>query len=94
VAAEEDAKNWQHSNLQQKYQHKSQSFVLSCAFFSCTPLPSGLHVISKTNELDPLRCCSLLFSFSQNCSLLSGSLALEALLIGVHCKKCYIGLNV
>ena len=26
-------------------------------------------------------------SFSQDCSLLSGSLALEALLIGVHCKK-------
>ena len=31
-----------------------------------------------------------LFSFSQDCSLLSGSLALEALLIGVHCKKRYI----
>jgi len=25
-----------------------------------------------------------------DCSLLSGSLALEALLIGVHCKKRYI----
>jgi len=31
-----------------------------------------------------------LFSFAQDCSLLSGSLALEALLIGVHCKKCYL----
>jgi len=31
-----------------------------------------------------------LFSFAQYRSLLSGSLALEALLIGVHCKKCYI----
>ena len=31
-----------------------------------------------------------LFSFSQDCSILSGSLALEALLIGVHCKKRYI----
>ena len=29
-------------------------------------------------------------SFSQDCSLLFGSLALEALLIGVHCKKRYI----
>jgi len=28
--------------------------------------------------------------FSQDCSLPSGSLALEALLIGVHCKKRYI----
>src|SRR6218665_628132 len=42
--------------------------------------------------LDPLynwraKC---LFSFSQDCSLLSGSLALEARLIGVHCKKRYI----
>src|SRR6218665_2009233 len=32
------------------------------------------------------------FSFSQDCFLLSGSLALEALLIGVHCKKRYINL--
>jgi len=31
-----------------------------------------------------------LFSFSQHCSLLSGSLALEALLIGLHCKKRYL----
>jgi len=31
-----------------------------------------------------------LFSFSQGCFLLSGSLALETLLIGVHCKKCYV----
>jgi len=30
-----------------------------------------------------------LYSFPQDCSLLSGSLALEALLIGVHCKKRY-----
>ena len=28
-----------------------------------------------------------LFSFSQDCSLLSRSLTLEALLIGVHCEK-------
>ena len=28
--------------------------------------------------------------FSQDCSILSGSLALEALLIGVHSKKRYI----
>ena len=32
----------------------------------------------------------LRISFSQDCSLLSGSLALEVLLIGVHCKKRYI----
>jgi len=31
-----------------------------------------------------------LFSFSQDCSLVFGSFALEALLIGVHCKKRYI----
>jgi len=31
-----------------------------------------------------------LFSYSDVCSLLSGSLALEAFLIGVHCKKRYI----
>src|SRR6218665_1448122 len=31
-----------------------------------------------------------LFSFSQDCSLLSGSLAPEALLIGVHFRKRYI----
>jgi len=31
-----------------------------------------------------------LFSFSQDCSLLSGSFALEELLIGVHFKKRYI----
>ena len=31
-----------------------------------------------------------LFSFSQDCSLFSESLALEALLIGVHFKKRYI----
>src|SRR6218665_1114035 len=30
------------------------------------------------------------FSFSQDCFLLSGSLALEAFLIGVHCKKRYV----
>src|SRR6218665_1214732 len=35
-----------------------------------------------------------LFSFSQDCSLLSGSLAVEALLIGVHCKKRYINVQV
>ena len=34
-----------------------------------------------------------LFSFSQDCSLLSESIALEALQIGVHCKKRYIGLT-
>ena len=32
--------------------------------------------------------------FSQDCSLLSGSLALEALLIGVHCKKRYINVYI
>jgi len=31
-----------------------------------------------------------LFSFSQNYSLLSGSRALETLMIGVHCKKRYV----
>src|SRR6218665_1842776 len=31
-----------------------------------------------------------LFSFYQDCTLLSGSLALEALLIGVHYEKRYI----
>ena len=37
---------------------------------------------------EPIKC---LFSFSQvYCSLLSGSLALEALLIGVHFKKRHI----
>src|SRR6218665_2944328 len=35
-----------------------------------------------------------LFSFSQACSLLSGSLALEALLIGVHYKKRYINVLI
>jgi len=38
-------------------------------------------------KLKGLKC---LFSFSQDCPLLPGSLALEALLIGVHCKKRYI----
>src|SRR6218665_495185 len=31
-----------------------------------------------------------LFSFAPDCSLLSGSLTLEALLIGVLFKKCYV----
>ena len=41
--------------------------------------------------LDFNSCSTIcLFSFSQVCSLLSWSLALEALLIGVRCKKRYI----
>src|SRR6218665_522032 len=39
-----------------------------------------------------LRQC--LFSISQDCSLLSGSLALEALWIGLHCKKRYINVYI
>ena len=35
-----------------------------------------------------------LLSFSQDCSLLYGSLAMEALLIGVHCKKRYINVDI
>ena len=35
-----------------------------------------------------------LFSFSQYCSLLCLSLALEALLIGVHCEKRYINVQI
>ena len=35
-----------------------------------------------------------LVSFSHDCCLLSGSLALEALLIGVHCKKRYINVYI
>ena len=52
--------------------------------FALEPTPS-FYSIHFTNWL--AKC---LFSFSQDCSLLSGSLALEALLIGVHCKKRYI----
>ena len=37
-------------------------------------------------------CVRCVFSFSQDSFLLSGSLALEALLIGVHCKKRYINI--
>ena len=33
-------------------------------------------------------------STHEDCSLLSGSLALEALLIAVHCKKRYINVNI
>ena len=52
--------------------------------FALEPTPSfySIHFINWW-----AKC---LFSFSQDCSLLSGSLGLEALLIGVHCKKCYI----
>ena len=54
--------------------------------FALEPTPSFLfYSILFTNWW--AKC---LFSFSQDCSLLSGSLALEALLIGVHCKKRYI----
>ena len=48
------------------------------------------------NQLPPVAHSSLLTgepsasSFSQDCSLLSGSLVLEALLNGVHREKCYI----
>jgi len=59
----------------------------------------ALHTGSASERFTPLEALykSLntkqnehLFSISQDCSLLSGSLTLEALLIGVHCKKCYI----
>jgi len=33
-------------------------------------------------------------SFSQDCSLLSESLTLEVLLIGVHCKNRYINAKI
>src|SRR6218665_2585847 len=39
-------------------------------------------------------CAKCVFSFSQDCFLLSGSLALEALLIGVHSKKRYINIQI
>src|SRR6218665_3084651 len=39
-------------------------------------------------------CAKCVFSFSQDCFLLSGSLALEAILIGVHCKKRYINVQI
>src|SRR6218665_2951460 len=50
-------------------------------------LPSTRSTLLTGEPTQPIEC---LFSFSQDCSLVSGSLALEALLIGVHCKKRYI----
>ena len=62
---------------------QAQAFAIPwpCAL---EPTPSfyTIHFIS--------RGAKYLFSFSQDCSLLSVSLTLEALLIGVHCKKRYI----
>ena len=45
----------------------------------------GVEALNK-----PSMSAKCLCLFSQDCSLLSGSLALEALLIGVHCKKRYV----
>src|SRR6218665_4027601 len=52
--------------------------------FALEPTPSfyAIHFINWS-----AKC---LFSFPQDCSLLSGFLALEALLIDMHCKKRYI----
>src|SRR6218665_4028618 len=54
--------------------------------FALEPTPSfySIHFINW--------CAKCVFSFSQDCFLLSGSLALEALLIGVHFKKRYINI--
>ena len=52
--------------------------------FNLEPTPS-FYVIHFINWL--AKC---LFSYSKYCSHLSGSLALEALLIGVHCEQLYI----
>ena len=48
----------------------------------CIALIKVLYKCSNDNYKSMRAKC--LFSFSQECSLLSGSLALEALLIGVH----------
>src|SRR6218665_1027620 len=63
----------------------------------CNPLLLGLPKGSAFPCAVCLKCCSQddcrLESYSHisnYSSLLSGSLALEALLIGVHCKKRYI----
>jgi len=55
----------------------------------------AVYALEPTPSFDPItfinRSAKCLFSFSQNGSVLfAGSLALEALLIGVHRKKRYI----
>jgi len=45
--------------------------------------------LTKLERWDVDWWAKCLLSFSQDCSLLSGSLTLEELLIGVHCEKRY-----
>ena len=57
----------------------------------------GTNSFLLRNLRDPLYykvVSQLPFLFSQDCSLLPGSLALEALLIGVHFKKRYINAQI
>ena len=53
--------------------------IIHCSIWSDSEIAGALKI-----------CCSLISSSGH--FLLSGSLALEALLIGVHCKKRYINL--
>ena len=61
-----------------------------CNYWPCTlePTPS----FDMTHLINWWAKC--LFSFSQDCSLLSGSLTLEALLIGVHWEMRYINVQI
>src|SRR6218665_3485163 len=63
-------------------------FFKFAVFLAHHPTPSfySIHFINW--------CAKCVFSFSQDCFLLSGSLSLEALLIGVHCKKRYVNLYI
>ena len=61
-----------------------------CSYFVYQLNKESIGVVVKYVWLQSNWWAKCLFLFSQDCSLPSGSLALEALLIGVHCKKRHI----
>src|SRR6218665_3772807 len=74
--------SWYDARFLQVLYNVTNSFLLR------EPTPS-FYAIHFTNW-----CAKCLFYFYQDCSLLSGSFALEALLIAVHYKKRYINIHV
>jgi len=81
-----------------RYAHLTVMIFLSrergLLWLSCDPLQSLAHRFGKIPSFYAIYFINwrakCLFSFSEDCSFLSGSFALEALLIGVHCKKRYM----
>jgi len=82
--------NLWHSNWWKGFQFWKLNTTCSLNFALCLKQKNYKYILCACITCMSNWWANCLFSFSQGCSLLSGSLALEVLLLGVRCKKCYI----